>query len=545
LKINKKIEHIDKNNFINQYLSSCGIEDIQKYLNPDKSCFEDPFNYLNMKKAIEVFDKHIHDDKIGIVVDSDLDGACSSAIAYMFCRCFGSHPKLYYHTGKQHGIHDKIDEIINDQISFLIVPDAGTNDIEDCQLFHDAIPDGDILILDHHEILYSNPYCVLINNQQGNVNACLSGTGVTYKFIEAYCVSNNMVVPDYKDIVAISIVSDICDLTSIENRAFLYYGLNNPKNSFLITLFNTVCNYRGVNPTGIGWEVAPLANALARMDEQKYKSFFLECLIDSRPDYDNAIKEMKRVKRKQDDLVREITKEIELNLNLEHKAIIGFTEPENKEIIGLIANKFTGKYRKPTILLRELNSTTWTGSLRSPFGLLEEINKSKIAQCIGHECACGITINKANLKKLAKFLDDLDIEINPEFDVVGELNIKDIDLDFAKLINENKMLWGKNIEKPKFYIHLENPTVNIFKKSTNTLKLTQNGIDFMKFFCSNETINEFENLNNQSVNIIFEIEINEYNGNVSAQGNILEYEIEKNNILKNEENEFDWNSIFV
>ena len=79
-----------------------------------------------------------------------------------------------------------------------------------------------------------------------------------------------------------------------------------------------------------------------------------------------AVKEMKKIKRKQYTLVKEITNKIESNLNLEHKAIIGFTEPENKEIIGLIANKFTGKYRKPTILLREMNSTTWTGSHRSP-----------------------------------------------------------------------------------------------------------------------------------------------------------------------------------
>ena len=31
----------------------------------------------------------------------------------------------------------------------------------------------------------------------------------------------------------------------------------------------------------------------------------------------------------------------------------------------------------------------------------------------------------------------------------------------------------------------------------------------------------------------------------NPQGNIIEYEIEENTILKNEENEFDWESIFV
>ena len=79
-----------------------------------------------------------------------------------------------------------------------------------------------------------------------------------------------------------------------------------------------------------------------------------------------------------------------------------------------------------------MNSTTWTGSLRSPVDLLETINDSKIAQCMGHGAACGITVKKSNLNKLAKFLDTLDLEINPEYNVVGELTIDEITLDLAE-----------------------------------------------------------------------------------------------------------------
>lgn len=545
MKINKKIENISAFNFIDQYLSACGIENVDEYLNPDRMCFDNPFDYFNINQAIEMFDNHVKKKSIvGILMDSDMDGTCSAAIIYMFCQKMGMMPTLYFHTGKQHGLHDKVNEIIKDNLPFLIIPDAGTNDIDDCLRIKDNNQDCDILILDHHEILTSNPYAVIVNNQYGNVNKALSGAGVTYKFVQAYCNYKKIEVPNYEDIVAVSIVSDICDLTSLENRAFLYYGFGNPENPFLLELFNTVCKYRGLCPESISWDIAPLANALARMDEQEYKTFFFECLVGKRQDYEDAVKEMKKVKRKQDNIVKEIVKEIEENLNLAHKTIIGFTQPENKEIIGLIANKFTGKYRKPTILLREMNTTTWTGSLRSPFDLLETINKSKLAQCMGHGAACGITIKKANLNKLAKFLDNLDIEIDPEFNVVGELDTSDINLDLAEDIKEYKMLWGKNIEKPKFYIHLENPTVDIFKKSTNTLKLTQDGISFIKFFCDENTVKEFENLGDKSVNLIFELDVNEYNGNKSPQGNIIEYEIEEKPILKNEE-EFDWEKIFV
>ena len=545
MKIKKKIENISCFNFIEQYLSSCGIEDVDRYLNPDRECFDNPLDYLNMKDAVELFDKHVKaKSKVGIVVDSDMDGACSSAIIYMFCKEHSLNPKVYFHSGKQHGIHDKVDELINDNLQLIIVPDAGTNDDEDCQKIKDFNPECDILILDHHDILNRNVYATIVNNQCGNVNKKLSGTGVTYKFIQAYCILNNLPIPNYEDIVAVSIISDVCDLTSLENRAFVHYGLNNPQNPFLIEIFNTVCKYRGVCPESIGWDVSPLANSLARVDDLEYKSFFFRCLTGEQSDYEEAIKEMKKIKRKQDTIVKEITKEIEENLDLNHKTIIAFTAPENKEILGLIANKFTGKYRKPTILLRELNSTTWTGSLRSPFDLLTIINKSNIAQCMGHGCACGVIVKKSNVNKLIKFLDTLDVDVDPEFEVVDELSIDDITLDLAQDISDYKILWGKNVEKPRFYIHLENPSVDIFRKSMTTIKLTENGISFIKFFCSDEMVKEFENLNNKAVNIIFEIEVNEYNDIKSPQCNIIEYEIEENPIFKNEE-EFDWDKIFV
>ena len=545
MKINKRIKEINVDNFIEQYLKSCGIEDVEGYLNPDLLFFDDPFDYVNINEAIQVFDYHVKNkSNVGILMDSDMDGTCSAAIIDMFCHEVGMETKIYFHSGKQHGLHDKIEEIIQDNLSFIIIPDAGTNDVEDCKLIKENNKQCNILILDHHEVLYENPYATIVNNQLGNVNKALSGAGVTYKFIQAYSFFKGILSPSYEDIVAVSIVSDICDLTSLENRAFLYYVFKYPENLFIINLFNTVCKYRGVCPEAIGWDISPLANALARMGDQEYKTFFFECLTGRRNDYENSIKEMKRIKRKQDELVKQITNEIESNLNLDHKVIIGFTDPENKEIIGLIANKFTGKYRKPTILLREMNSTTWTGSLRSPIDLLETINESKLAQCMGHGAACGITVKKANLNKLAKLLDDLNLEVDPEYDVAGELSLNQITLNLAKDIINNKTLWGKNIEKPQFYITLDNPIVNIFKKNTTTIKLTQDGINFIKFFCSNDMIEQFENLNNKIVNLIFELDINVYNGVESPQCNIVEYEIkEKNDILKNEEN-FDWDSIF-
>ena len=101
----------------------------------------------NIEKAIEIFNKHVNKkDLVGIVMDSDMDGACSAAIIDMFCREVGMETKIYFHSGKQHGLHDKVEEIIKDDLSLIIIPDAGTNDVEDCRLIKDNNKDCDIFV---------------------------------------------------------------------------------------------------------------------------------------------------------------------------------------------------------------------------------------------------------------------------------------------------------------------------------------------------------------------------------------------------------------
>lgn len=531
-------------NFIKDYLTACGVTNVEKYLHPNNSCYENPMLYHNMDIALDVFHNKIIDKNVGIVKDSDMDGDCSAAIIYQFCKNIcGVTPTVYVHNNKQHGVHDLIEQILKGNHTLLIVPDAGTNDTSDFMVIKQNNPSCEILVLDHHTPLMDNPYATIVNNQIGNVNKHLSGTGVTYKFIEAYCNKFNIEVPNYKDLVGLSIVSDVCSFIPLENRAFLNECFTNPQNKFIKMLFQTLCTKRGVCPAAIGWDISPLSNALARMEEQEYKNFFFECLVGERNDYEEAIKEMKRIKRKQDTMVKNMVDDIEIGLDNTHKSLIEFTDAENKGLIGLCAMKLSGKYNKPTIILRPLNSTMWTGSLRSPVELLDEINKSNLAQCMGHGAACGITVKKSNLSKLRTFLDGIELTQNIDYDICADISTKDITLKLCEDIKNYNVLWGNNIAKPLFYTRLQCPEVYVYRKTTTTLKLVQDGISFMKFFCDDDTIKQFENKQNLIVDIIFELDINEYNGVASPQANIVKYEIQEEQNESNNE-QFNWDEIF-
>lgn len=536
IKIHPLLDSLNEATFLREYLSACQIADVDAYLNPDMIEYQSPDMYKNMDKAISLFNYHIPDGKIVIVQDSDNDGSCSAAITYMLCREFGAtNIKVLYHTNKQHGLSDLMPQIIAESPSLVVVPDAGSNNISECQeLFQRNIA---VLILDHHNI-ESNNYCAIVVNpfndgQDEHINKSISGTGVVEKF--SCALGSNQ---SFKDLVAVSLISDICNLRSLENRKYVYDGLTNPTNPFIKYCLEHCCN-RGVNPEGVAFGIAPLANALARSDDQSTKRLFFNALI-GKIEPEAAVKAMKSVKSKQDYQVKKVVDKLSDGLDTSHKVIIGFGEPENKSYLGLVANKFCGKYNKPTFLLKELNSTTWSGSMRSPIDLLEIINESGLAKCQGHDAAAGITVKKSNLKRFARFLDGLDLDVEPDIEVAAQIEPNNITRNLANVCVENNILWGQGVPKPLFHLTLSSPQIYIYHNRSTTVKLVQDGIDFIKFFVSNEEVSQFESTQCKSIEVVVSLGLNEYNGQIKPQAIIERYEI----VDKPKENEIDWSEYF-
>ena len=551
IKIHPLLNSLNEATFLREYLVACGISDVDAYLNPDSIAYQATDMYKNMDVAVNLFN-HVK-GSVGIVIDSDLDGACSAAIAYMLCIENGLEDiRIYSHAGKEHGLSDLASQIAMDKLDLLIVPDAGSNDIYQCEeLMCIGI---DIIILDHHIIEKENKHAVVVNPYNSAVippmpddqlelveriyngvkvtytcNTDISGTGVVEKF--ACALGSNQ---SFKDLVAISLISDICSLRSPENRKYVYDGLTNPTNPFIKYCLEYCCN-RGVNPEGVAFGIAPLANALARSDDQSTKRLFFDALI-GKIEPEAAVKAMKAVKSKQDYQVKKVVDKLSDGLDTSHKVIIGFGEPENKSYLGLVANKFCGKYNKPTFLLRELNSTTWSGSMRSPIDLLEIINESGLAKCQGHDAAAGITVKKSNLKRFARFLDGLDLDVEPDIEVAAQIEPNNITRNLANVCVENNILWGKDISKPLVHCILTTPQSYVYRNRSTTVKLIQDGIEFIKFFVSNEEASQFESAQGKSIEVVVSLGLNEYNGQIKPQAIIERYEIK--------ENEIDWSEYF-
>ena len=70
MKVKPLLQSVDPSNFLNQYLRTLGIQDVEKYLNAGLDNMDNPWLYPNMKEGVERLRKAIDDgEKIGVLVD--------------------------------------------------------------------------------------------------------------------------------------------------------------------------------------------------------------------------------------------------------------------------------------------------------------------------------------------------------------------------------------------------------------------------------------------------------------------------------------------
>lgn len=507
MKINQKLSHITvDDNFIEDYLRLNGIEDIYKYMNPTWDCIEPPENYDNMQEGKELLEKHLG-GKIGVLVDSDFDGSCSSALIYNF---IGDISRIFFHDGKLHGISDEkvYKEICESGIDLLIIPDAGSEDYEQHKELKEKY-NIEILVLDHHDAEKYSEHAVVINNQLSPnvINKDATGTTVAWQFCRYL---NEEKAKKYIDLCAFATVSDVVDVTSYENRAILYYGLDNINNPLLVAMvkeFN-----KGVKPTqnDLGWTLLPKINSLIRTDDVEDSV----CIFDAMTSptitmmwkkgvrakeeewtvLDRVIEQCKTSQKKQSDMAKKFMESIEPELDIESKIIIGFAGDDlGGGYTGLVAGKISDKYNKPCLLLRD-KGDSYIGSGRSDVDIRELLDNSEFSEwASGHSNAFGIEIKKNKLDEFKAFINTLDLSDESVHDVLYSFEHSSIPDELFGLIENNKELFGKGLPSPLF--HIKPFTINssqiMMMGNNTTLKIPLGNLSAIKFFCSKKIREDF------------------------------------------------------
>ena len=556
---------------IEQILNNRGIKNIYHYLHTTDDDILDPSTIMNIKNGAIMLVSHINNnDKILIQIDSDCDGYTSAAalINYLhkICPAFVENNISYrVHEGKQHGI--LLDSIGND-IKLVIAPDSSSNDYEEHkQLKEHGI---DVLVIDHHEADKVSQYACIINNQLCNYpTKSLSGVGMVYKFCSYLDKLMNVTyADDLLDLVALGLIADMMDLRDYETKRLIDKGLNHIINPFIRTMINRDAFHfsNGITPIDVAFYIAPLVNAVTRVGTQEEKLVLFESMLDfkgyelipstkrgcsdsAEPRVEQACRNCTNIKNRQtrtrDATLETIEDLITVNNLLENKLLVIQLDniSADRNLTGLIANQLMSKYQRPVLILNKVfhndGTITWEGSGRGyDKSSLKDFRQfcqdtGLVMYAEGHPNAfgCGITDDKIQLfititnevLKNVQFIPSYTVDF-----IYHNVDVKPEDItDIATLKN----LWGQGIEEA--LIALEDVPVtaenlNLMAKDKNpTLKITlPNKISIIKFKSSEE---EFEKLYTEhgkvSINIIGRCSVNEWNGIITPQILVEDYEI--------------------
>ena len=447
------------------------IEAVTDFFNPDINKLHDPFLMKNMDVAVERLSQAImNNEKILVYGDYDVDGTTAVALLYSFLsEVIGTeyHKYIEYYIPDRYtegyGISDQGIEYCNtNNFKLLISLDCGIKANDKVDLANSF--GIDVIICDHHLEGDTLPAAVAILDPK--CSQChypykeLSGCGVGFKFIQAYCQKFDL--PDQLwlsklDLVAISIASDIVAITG-ENRILAHFGL------MIINRFprmgvksiieqagikiqyppkeNTIFS-RQIQISDLVFFVGPRINAAGRINTGRESVKLLIC-----EDEDKSMDIGKNI-NSHNDTRRELDKkatEEAINLILanpdykERKSIVLYNPQWNKGIIGIVASRLVEEFYKPVIVITDSPDGLITGSARSikEFNIYNGIDDCSdlLEHFGGHKFAAGLSLKKENLEAfIEKFEQYVNQNINdddfiPEIEVDMELDLSDITNNF-------------------------------------------------------------------------------------------------------------------
>ncbi len=531
---------------------------IDKFYNLKYSDLYDPFLFKDMDRALERIGKAMDNkERVGIYGDYDADGVTSSLVlTEIFKKVLGLSGQLYIpdRAREGYGLNKKaIDWLIKKDIKLIVTCDCGVaNKLEIDYAKEKGV---DVIVFDHHHLSeeFSDDY-IIVNAKQGKDEYPykeLSGVGIVFKLAQAIFRSeiikktntefkeNKELQEEFEksllDLVAVGTIADCSPLTG-ENRILVQEGLKvlskSKRQGFQALAKSAQVDLLKVDSFGVGFYLAPRINSAGRLDHANaaYKLLATESYgIAKLLSYQLELSNRKR-QRITDQIFREIKKELDLS----KKVLIANKEGWPLGVMGIVASKICEEYFRPSFVLTRGEKES-AGSARSipSFNIIEAINDCSdlLLEFGGHKGAAGCTLENENLDKFSEKINKIaeeklsEEDLIPKINIEAEIDLKNINWDFYNELEKLKP-YGANNEKPLFISHkVLVMSFDRIGKRRDHLKLILNDqnnkgqIEGVYFNIKNGKLKELGN----EIDIIFEIDCNEWNGKKNLQIRVVDF----------------------
>lgn len=508
--------------------------------------------------AIQLIDQAIdRGQKIVIVGDYDADGATSTALMVLALRDMGANveylvpDRFKYGYGLTAAIADLA--FVNFTPDLLITVDNGISSHAGVKQAQDH--GMQVIITDHHLTTKPTPEAeaVVNPNQLGCdfPSKALAGVGVAFYVLANLSTHRKKLgksttqIINYLDLVALGTYADVASL-DYNNRILVDAGLKRIQQGQCRAGISALLDIAKRDPAGLkaqdlGFVLGPRINAAGRMETM---DIGIECLL--APDLANAYPlaeqlnqlnvERRQVEAKiKQDALNELEK-IQLDETELPAALIMFEQHWHQGVIGIVAGRLKEQFHRPSIVFAaDEDGIHIKGSARSIDGIhirdaIEQVAEQYphlVSHFGGHAAAAGLTLKKENFAEFKQVFEALIATMDADLFTAtlwtdGELSASAFQIETVDIL-QHLSPWGQKFPPPIFEGIFKIMDYRWLKDVHLKLRVAlENGqvIDAIAFNAADKY--EFDPM--KDTRLVYELDKNVFNGNVSLQMRIIHLE---------------------
>ena len=410
-----------------------------------------------------------------------------------------------------------------------------------------------VIITDHHLTTKDTPNAeaVVNPNQLGCEfpSKALAGVGVAF-YVLANLASlrkklgkSTTNLSQYLDLVALGTYADVASL-DLNNRILIDAGLKRIQQALCRPGISALLDIAGRDPAqlkaqDLGFVVGPRLNAAGRMQTM---DIGIECLI--APDLSTAYPLAQQLNQlnverrqvegqiKQEALVE--LEHIQLDQDNLPAALIMFEQHWHQGVIGIVAGRLKEQFHRPAIVFAaDEDGLHIKGSARSIEGIhirdciesVAEQHPHLVSHFGGHAAAAGLTILKENFTEFKVAFESLIAAQDEDlFQATiwtdGELADTALNVDTADLL-QHLSPWGQKFPAPVFEGQFKIVDYRWLKDVHLKLKLALENGQMVEAIAFNAAEKYEFNPMQDHVRLVYELDKNEFRGNVSLQLRVL------------------------
>ena len=544
----QKVQHLQNELQVDEIIATLlvqrGIETFEQaktFFRPTLEDLHNPYLMKDMDLAVNRIENAIkNEENILVFGDYDVDGTTAVSLVSAYLKTIYPNIDTYipdrYDEG--YGISFKgIDYAEDNGISLIIALDCGIKSID--HIDYASKKGIDFIICDHHRPGEILPKAVAVLDPKREDCSYpydeLCGCGIGFKLIQALGQNRNQTIQDllpYLDLVATAIAADIVPMAG-ENRVLAKFGLeiinSNPRPGIQALVQNI--KKKTLTITDVVFIVAPRINAAGRIKHGNYAVQLLtEFSLEQATEFALEIEDFNSDRRGLDQqITKEALLQIEKNQEENRFSSVVYQEDWHKGVIGIVASRLIEKYYRPTIVFTK-SGDKLAASARSVkdfdvYNALEACAEH-LEQFGGHMYAAGMTLKEENYENFKNAFEKIVEEtihpdlLIPEISIDAEINFSDINPKFVRILEQFEPFGPQNMH-PIFLtknvidtghgkpMGKEEEHLRLFLKQNNS-----EGIGAIGFGLGNK-LELTKNFN--PFDVVYSIEENEWNGNVSLQ----------------------------